>query len=383
MYEEGEEEAKAARLIRLQKKRKPFRRTPFTEYMELNKRIGEKAANYTFATISNAYFWHKPSRTWRERTKPSKHLVRIGHVSPSNTELHVISNCLGLKYYSILYIQALRVLAFHVRGPKSFTDYKTYQGVVYETFFEAAVAQEFLFDNTIWRNTISAAMNEIGTMRQRLYWLAIFLATNRPENSLSLIKEFLHFVAPSGLSDEKMLLYFLLRLEFILRFVSCSIFLKFVSFLFISSILSRRGYVPSDAVRADGTRETAGEMVGLPHIDFPAMSPENHIMATYFPDRFEQQILRGANFVVDLSGEGSSGGLATLTEAEYKSYFDKNIKKTNSEQKDFISTIIDSAKLRAQERLKMIRYPDLKMQRLHFLTGEGGVGKTFVYNVNS
>ena len=112
MYEEGEEEAEAARLIRLQKKGKPFRRTPFTEYMELNKRIGAKAENYTFATISNDYFWHKPSRTWCERTKPSNHLVRIGHVSPSNTELHVISNYLGLFFIPFCIFRLFEFLRF-------------------------------------------------------------------------------------------------------------------------------------------------------------------------------------------------------------------------------------------------------------------------------
>lgn len=275
-------------------------------------------------------------------------------------------------------VQALRVLAFHVCGPKEYRDYKIHNDKEYATFFEAAVARDLLFDNKIWRDTISAAMNEIGTMRQRLYWLAIFLATNRPENSLTLIEEFLHFVSPPGLSHENMLLYFLLRLEFILRFVSF-LYFSFSVYLFI---LSRRGYVPSDAVRADGTRETAGEMLGLPHIDFPVMTPENHIMATYFPDRFEQQILQGANFVLDLSAEGPSGGLATMTENEYKAYFDENIKKANAEQKEFITNIVEAAKVRAQERLKLIRYPELTLNRLHFLTGEGGVGKTFVYNVS-
>lgn len=97
LYEEGNEDAEAARLINLQRKRKPFKRTPFTEYMELNKRLGSRAKNYTYATISKDFFWYKPARIWKERTPakngkertPAKHIIRIGHVSPTNTQLHV------------------------------------------------------------------------------------------------------------------------------------------------------------------------------------------------------------------------------------------------------------------------------------------------------
>ena len=134
-------------------------------------------------------------------------------------------------------------------------------------------------------------------------------------------------------------------------------------------------------MRANQTRETAGEMLGLPHIDFPIMSPENHVMATYFPDRFERYVMENANLPIDISSEGQPGALAAMTEGEYKKHFDENIRKANSEQKNFVEMIINAAKVRALERVKEIRYPDSDLQRLHFLTGEGGVGKTFVYNV--
>ena len=78
---------------------------------------------------------------------------------------------------------------------------------------------------------------------------------------------------------------------------------------------------------------------------------------------------------------GRRGALAAMTEGEYKKHFDENIRKANSEQKNFVEMIINAAKVRALERVKEIRYPDSDLQRLHFLTGEGGVGKTFVYNV--
>lgn len=74
-------------------------------------------------------------------------------------------------------------------------------------------------------------MSEIKSMRERLYWLAIFLATNRPENARTLIEPFIHYVSPPGLSDADMMTYFLLRLEFILRLVFKSCFTFIYGFL--------------------------------------------------------------------------------------------------------------------------------------------------------
>lgn len=51
----------------------------------------------------------------------------------------------------------LRMLLLHVRGALSFEDLRTYEGIVYPTFKEAAAARQLLADDTEWDSTLKEA----------------------------------------------------------------------------------------------------------------------------------------------------------------------------------------------------------------------------------
>ena len=73
----------------------------------------------------------------------------------------------------------------------------------------------------------------------------------------------------------------------------------------------------------------------------------------------------------------------TKTNEQYRVIADANTAKANKEQSDFIQDIVDAARARMNERTATKKVlGDPNMQRLFYLTGDGGVGKTFVYNVS-
>ena len=59
-----------------------------------------------------------------------------------------------------------------------------------------------------------------------------------------------------------------------------------------------------------------------------------------------------------------------------------NTAKANKKQGDFIILVVDAAQDRMNEGMAPKKVlGDANMQRLFYLTGDGGVGKTSVYNV--
>ena len=53
----------------------------------------------------------------------------------------------------------LRMLLMIVKGPKTYEDIHTYNGVVYQTFKEACAARGLLSDDKEWYNTFEEAAN--------------------------------------------------------------------------------------------------------------------------------------------------------------------------------------------------------------------------------
>lgn len=84
---------------------------------------------------------------------------------------------------------------------------------------EAATARGLLSDNQyVWRHSAKAAMEQIRSLKQRVHWMAIFLASNRPLNPLEIVQDNLHYLSPMRLPDGMRQDYFLRRLECILRY---------------------------------------------------------------------------------------------------------------------------------------------------------------------
>ena len=83
----------------------------------------------------------------------------------------------------------LRMLLQHVRGPQSFKDICTVQGIVYETFKAAAITRHLLDEDTEWIHLMQKAstFNMPRQLRQTFALICIF---NSPKNLLGLFEQF-------------------------------------------------------------------------------------------------------------------------------------------------------------------------------------------------
>lgn len=74
-------------------------------------------------------------------------------------------------------------------------------------------------DQYVWRESAGAAMRALKTLRERVYWMAVFLIKNMPNNPKQIVEDNLQYLAPKAIEQpEQRMKYFLLRLEYILRF---------------------------------------------------------------------------------------------------------------------------------------------------------------------
>ncbi|XP_035841577.1 uncharacterized protein LOC118488314 [Helianthus annuus] len=105
-----------------------LRDTMFTQWFALNNRDAA-ARKFTYAEIPTKYVWQEDNKVWKTRLERTA-IGRIVYCNPAA----------GPKYY-------LRMLLGIVRGPRSFEEIKTVDGVVYETFREACYAYGLLNDD--------------------------------------------------------------------------------------------------------------------------------------------------------------------------------------------------------------------------------------------
>ncbi|KAK9683679.1 hypothetical protein RND81_10G158300 [Saponaria officinalis] len=103
-------------------------RTMFLSWMECNK-IYPYAIELTYSEFPTKFSWHKDKKEWCPR-KSGFSIGRIYHVSPG---------C-GERYY-------LRTLLNFVKGPRSFKEIRTINGITYPTYKEACYALGLLGDD--------------------------------------------------------------------------------------------------------------------------------------------------------------------------------------------------------------------------------------------
>ncbi|KAK9139056.1 hypothetical protein Scep_008737 [Stephania cephalantha] len=96
-----------------------------TEYFALNK-VDEFARSLLYRQIPEYYVWNRQSKTWKRR-KQGNVIGRIVSVSPNE----------GERYY-------LRLLLNHIKGCTSFQELKIVNGVVADSFHQAALLNRFL-----------------------------------------------------------------------------------------------------------------------------------------------------------------------------------------------------------------------------------------------
>ncbi|KAL4101110.1 hypothetical protein QTP88_021130 [Uroleucon formosanum] len=101
--------------------------TTLIGWLNLNNHKQTKSP-YSYPETPMHYVWN--GKQWKKRVKYQPVIGRMYHVSPSDSE----------RYY-------LRLLLLHVIGAKSFEDIRTYNGITFPTFKEAAKHRNLLSDD--------------------------------------------------------------------------------------------------------------------------------------------------------------------------------------------------------------------------------------------
>ncbi|XP_035840208.1 ATP-dependent DNA helicase PIF1-like [Helianthus annuus] len=140
-----------------------IRDTMFTQWFALNSRDAA-ARKFTYAEIPTKYVWQEDNKVWKTRLERPA-IGRIVYCNPAA----------GPKYY-------LRMLLGIVRGPRSFEEIKTVDGVVYETFKEACYAYGLLNDDKEWNDALSEAKlwASGSQLRELFVTILLFCEVNRP-----------------------------------------------------------------------------------------------------------------------------------------------------------------------------------------------------------
>ncbi|XP_031096827.1 uncharacterized protein LOC116001065 [Ipomoea triloba] len=137
----------------------------FNGWFEANKKYVE-ARLLTYIEMPNKFVWKKDIREWHPR-KEGFSIGRIFYVPPGTGEL----------YY-------LRCLLNIVRGPTSFKDTRSFNGIEYITFRDACYARGLLDDDKGYIDAIKEASqwSSAHHMRKLFVTLLMFNSLNRPEN---------------------------------------------------------------------------------------------------------------------------------------------------------------------------------------------------------
>ena len=108
--------------------------------------------------------WQEDNKVWKTRLERTA-IGRIVYCNPAA----------GPKYY-------LRMLLGIVRGPRSFEEIKTVDGVVYETFKEACYAYSLVNDDKEWNDALSEAKlwASGSQLRELFVTMLLFCEVNRP-----------------------------------------------------------------------------------------------------------------------------------------------------------------------------------------------------------
>jgi hypothetical protein len=127
-------------------------RTKLTEFFELNKHAeingDKKARTLLYREIPEYYTWDYKKRRWNKRKRDidedednvPEAIGRLYSIHPTQIQLY-----------------ALRLLLNHVRGPTSYLDIRTVNGVEQDSFQAAAIALDLVKDDKMWRECMKEA----------------------------------------------------------------------------------------------------------------------------------------------------------------------------------------------------------------------------------
>jgi hypothetical protein len=242
-------------------------------------------------------------------------------------------------------------------------------GVVqtYNSFYEAAVARRLLRAETLWIDTASEAMRSISNMKERIRWMAYFLLriNPAPPEAQQILTDNIDFLESHG-SDPTWT--FVRRYQAVLRK--------------LEAILRRARFYPAD--------KDAIEELGLGHLDALNTDAESTDVRTLWAqiqnEYFHGDLLEAMNV-----GDPHDTS-APMRMRDFQDYLETYQPLANVEQENILDRICISAAVRRDERLDTLRNGidgrrgkrgkiNPNIQRRFFITGDGGTGKTWTYNV--
>uniref|UniRef100_A0A1I8AIP3 ATP-dependent DNA helicase n=1 Tax=Steinernema glaseri TaxID=37863 RepID=A0A1I8AIP3_9BILA len=294
VLEEGKEPDAAKKLIH----RKKSKQEAFFELCAAGDPI---ALNCTLLDIGKTHWFHEKTGKWKRRQNDyrlDKIIVRFGTVVPSSRERY-----------------ALRLILQHRKGPTSYEDLRTVNGITYDTYVETARQMGLTDSDLIWEKSMDEACAEIKSLYRRRRFFAMLLFHCEPSDAMGLLRKFLPQMIPKMAGDDEA------KMQRMLRHLT----------YFLAEF--------------NKSNSECG-------IDEPQAYIEADVLAEIAAER------------------GTTGG--RLDGAAYTALADSELAQLNSGQRAIYDEI-----LQAVDMLDQGQHPP---QRLFFVTGEGGSGKTFLFN---
>ncbi|XP_076059473.1 uncharacterized protein LOC143036104 [Oratosquilla oratoria] len=159
--------------------------THLTAFFKLCAR-NEFAAGLYYNQLPNHFVFNNTSSVWEERKTTASSLGRIRAVTNKTVEL----------FY-------LRLLLTHVKGPTSYEDLRTFEGVIYPSYREAVKAMGLLNDEETWKKTILEIINHTNDRNQLRATYASMFAFSELEDQSGIWEETKDLFASDFLQRQK------------------------------------------------------------------------------------------------------------------------------------------------------------------------------------
>lgn len=163
--------------------------TTLTQWFHLNT-TDSSARQYLYEEIPLHYRYDLTSKHWIKRQRNTKTISRLVTVSPKDFERY-----------------ALKLLLRRIPGALSFEYLKTFQGILYTTFGEAAKARQIINEEGEQRQILEEAAAFMMPIQFRKFFISLLFMTETTSATL-LYDEFKPFLLDDNISEEECLNYF-------------------------------------------------------------------------------------------------------------------------------------------------------------------------------
>ncbi|KAL3118683.1 hypothetical protein niasHT_006511 [Heterodera trifolii] len=131
--------------------------------------------------------------SWDYRSRSWKKRVRSLEEDPDKAKMFVRVYTVSPRKHELF---ALRTLLLHRPGPKSFTDLRTVDGIQFETFVGTCQHMGLQVSDEVFRRAMHEACAEMSNLKRLQHYFAMLLAHAHPSNPQALFDEFLDEMNP-------------------------------------------------------------------------------------------------------------------------------------------------------------------------------------------